>query len=147
MAFEVEIVLLHAHWAKRNAGKGTPAKCNRSGERQRCCSPIPVFRNIFPKTRIKVLDRPGGVWYTVPVKKAATACAALALWGQNLRAIPKHSSLIELRFCVNLARLSCKWAAAFSMPNIATLWIIVWRCIHYRYRWKVEGTGDQRSDP
>lgn len=21
----------------------------------------------------------------------------------------------------------------------------VWRCIHYRYRWKVEGTGDQRS--
>lgn len=24
-AFEVEIVLLHAHWAKRNAGRGTPA--------------------------------------------------------------------------------------------------------------------------
>ena len=28
------------------------------------------------------------------VKKAATACAALALWGRNPRAIPKHGSIL-----------------------------------------------------
>ncbi len=31
MVFEVEIVLLHTQWVKRNAGEGTPAKCQSMG--------------------------------------------------------------------------------------------------------------------
>ena len=33
MIFEVENVLLHALWAKRNAGRGTPAKYPSMGDR------------------------------------------------------------------------------------------------------------------
>ena len=46
MAFEVEIVLLHAHWAKRNAGKGTPANRSKNND----------YRSILELLTSKLID-------------------------------------------------------------------------------------------
>src|SRR5699024_3374249 len=44
MIFEVETVLLHALWAKRNAGKGTPAKYRQWGDAAMQL-PVPLLRH------------------------------------------------------------------------------------------------------
>ena len=48
MIFEVENVLLHALWAKRNAGRGTPAKYPSMGDRS----------NAVPRSFAKNLQNP-----------------------------------------------------------------------------------------
>jgi hypothetical protein len=47
MIFEVENVLLHALWAKRNAGRGTPAKYHPWGVAV-ARLPIPVLYHPLP---------------------------------------------------------------------------------------------------
>ena len=67
MIFEVENVLLHALWAKRNAGGGTPAKYPSMGDRSNV-----VPRSFAKKSAKTLLTRTCFCGKLIVVKKAAT---------------------------------------------------------------------------
>ena len=59
----------------------------------------------------------------------------------------RFDSLNELRFCVKFRAAVLQMGGRVFYAKYCNKMDFVWRCIHYRYRWKVEGTGDQRPDP